>query len=63
VNLDLDKLLLTDEEVADLTPPELERYAEILATAKAAVAGPTARGGTPRARSSSRPTARGRDSS
>lgn len=40
--MNLDELLLSDEELADLTPPELERYAEILATAKAAVAGPTA---------------------
>lgn len=40
--MNLDELLLTDEELADLTPAENERYLEILATAKAAVAGPTA---------------------
>jgi len=40
--VNLDELLLSDAELAELTPPELERYAEILATAKAAVAGPTA---------------------
>jgi len=40
--VNLDDLLLTDEELADLTPAENEQYLAILATAKAAVAGPTA---------------------
>lgn len=40
--MNVDELLLSDAELAEMTPPELERYAEILATAKAAVAGPTA---------------------
>jgi len=40
--VNLDELLLSDEELAGLTPAENECYLQILATAKAAVAGPTA---------------------
>ncbi len=40
--MNLDELLLSDEELAELTPAESARYLAILETAKAAVAGPTA---------------------
>jgi len=40
--VNLDELLLTDEELGELTPAENERYLAILASAKVAVAGPTA---------------------
>jgi len=40
--VNLDELLLSDEDLAELTPAESARYLAILETAKAAVAGPTA---------------------
>lgn len=40
--MNLDEILLTDAELAELTPAESEQYLSILASAKAAVAGPTA---------------------
>lgn len=40
--MSVDDLQLTDEEIAELTPNELQRYAAILASARAELTGPTA---------------------